>query len=128
MPRGTLRYNTKKEKVYIALLTILLLVLARGVWILYVKHRIATSEQITIEQKLLQAEKRLDDLSQEVVNLETDRGIEESIRTKFNVAKPGEKTVVLVAPATSTSVVENKSLWDKIQSFFFGSLTEEKKN
>jgi len=126
MPRGTLRHNIKKEKVYIVLLAIVMLILARGVWVLFVKHRIVISEKAAIEEKLLQAEKRLDDLSQEVVSLETDRGVEESIRTKFNVAKPGEKTVILATPANATTMVEKPSVWSKIQSFFFGGLQEKR--
>jgi len=118
MPRGTLRANTKKEKVVIVILAIFILFLFRGVWGLYVKHTIATNELNLVENQLSQVQKRYTDLSEEVKSLQTERGVEQSIREKFHVAKPGEKTVILIAPEKGTKEVENTSVWSKIKSFF----------
>jgi cell division protein FtsB len=118
MPRGTLRTNTKKEKVIIAVLAVLILLLFRGVWVIYVKHRIATNERNAVEKELIDVQKRYADLSQEVKNLQTERGVEQSIREKFHVAKPGEKTVILVTPDDATKKTDDTSFWGKLKSFF----------
>ena len=71
-----------------------------------------------MENQLSQVQKRHEELSAEVKKLQTERGIEESIRVKFHVAKPGEKTVILVTPDDTNKKVEDDSVWGKIKSFF----------
>lgn len=45
-------------------------------------------------------------------NLSTERGIEEEIREKFSVTKPGERVIVLVDdPETNTAAEPEKRPW-----------------
>ena len=53
-------------------------------------------------------------LESEINRLKTDNGIEEEIRSKFNVAKPGETVVTVINSATDTLTdndTSNKSFW-----------------
>jgi hypothetical protein len=75
-------------------------------------------EQIELN-KIIEREKNLES---SLEYLKTDQGIENEIRSKFRAVKEGEKLAVILDdnPSTSTSTIteQNKSLWNRIISWF----------
>ena len=72
--------------------------------------------------ELSSLEQRDKELSSRIDRLKTDRGLEEEIRKKFNVAKDGEGVVIIV-PKSSTSSDENDDdgkfgFWNRLQRAF----------
>jgi cell division protein FtsB len=74
--------------------------------------------RLIIEQEAAALEARRDDLMKQVEYLSDDRGIEAEIRRQFDVAREGEKVVVIVEseaeeapltiPVDSTSTTEKR--------------------
>ncbi|MFZ2253051.1 MAG: septum formation initiator family protein [Minisyncoccia bacterium] len=66
-------------------------------------------------------------LESKVKYLENDRGVEEELRNRFDVAKEGEKVVILIDPVSgkqksSTSSVESTETTANTNRSFFGIL------
>jgi cell division protein FtsB len=60
-------------------------------------------------------------LSSEIDKLKTDVGVEEEIRSKFDVEKPGEETVVIIdssSSAETTSTTGGVGLWQNFINWF----------
>jgi cell division protein FtsB len=58
-------------------------------------------------------------LSSELYKLDTSQGVEEEIRQKYPLAKPGEEVIVLTAAKASTTTSSgSSSLWDEIVAWF----------
>ncbi len=100
----------------IAFLIIIIALVSRGVWGIYVKYEksSALAEKSRADLATLQA--RHDALSKSISALNTDEGREKELRDRFGVVKPGEKMVILVdnAPAAKASAnVANDSWWRK---------------
>ena len=59
-------------------------------------------------------------LNSEINRLSTDEGVEEEIRSKYSVAKPGEELIVIVGTTSTTSATTTKgeSLWNKFLGLF----------
>jgi cell division protein FtsB len=56
-----------------------------------------------------------------LAKLSTERGVEEEIRLRYQLAKPGEEQIVLVArekEASSTNVSEDSSFWSWVTGWF----------
>ena len=70
------------------------------------------------ENRLANLNDQKANLAYEMEKLQSDSGIEEKIRTKFNFVKPGERVVVIVAPAPTTTAATStgffSNLWQKI--------------
>lgn len=103
-------------------LLVIFLFMARAVWRVYNHEKISSQDLARLEEKLAIVDKREAVLREQVGSLETSKGIDDEIRSKFNVTKAGEKVAVIVddvsaTSATTTSLVE-KSWWQKFVSFF----------
>jgi hypothetical protein len=104
------------------LLGIILLIILNGVWNIHSKAILSKNnlnrEQIELN-KIIEREKNLES---SLEYLKTDQGIENEIRSKFRAVKEGEKLAVILDdnPSTSTSTIteQNKSLWNRIISWF----------
>ncbi len=60
-------------------------------------------------------------LNRDIDRLNTDEGIEASIRDKFQVVKPGEKEVLIVQEESKTETLEKESdhsFWGYIKRLF----------
>jgi cell division protein FtsB len=60
-------------------------------------------------------------LSSEIDKLKTDVGVEEEIRSKFDVEKPGEETVVIIdssSSAETASTTGGVGLWQNFINWF----------
>lgn len=101
-----------RRAVLIALL-VLILLLGMSVWGVYGKYKEVKERKEELAQALGELEKREIDLKQKVGALDTERGIEGEIRSKFQVAKEGEGVIYLVDNVTTTERVDvpKKSIW-----------------
>jgi len=69
------------------------------------------------EDKVLGLQTQKDKLSVDLARLETDRGVEESIREKFGLAKEGEGLIVVVEDKKEAEV-EPPTATESFLSFF----------
>lgn len=111
------------SKLALIILCIIILLLVPGVYNLYTRARESrlAHEAAVREYNDLQARENM--LSLRVSYMKTERGREEATREKFNIAKEGEKFVVLVdkpVPASSTDNEANvfQALWNKFKGAF----------
>ncbi len=102
-------------------LFVVLLFLARGVWNIYQKEKESANLDSDSRAKLQSLSAQADQLTTNINKLSTDAGVDEELRQKYGVVKPGEEMIVVVpedaTTSTSTESVYSKIL-DKIKSFF----------
>ena len=80
---------------------LLLLVVAigvRGVWGVYKKERESREIRVEAEAKLSDLRQREAELRSDISVLRTDRGVEEELRERYDLAKKDEGVVVIVEP------------------------------
>jgi cell division protein FtsB len=100
---------------------LLLLLEARATWHVYQKEREAkTSYDLAAESYagLIEREKTI---GRAVNGLNTTRGLEEVVRTRYPLAKPGEEVIVLVDSKKQARSAENAtttSFWQSLKSWF----------
>lgn len=104
----------------LVVLLIVVAIFAKGTWSVYTKAKFAEENRTQAEQELEKLEEREAALNEELVRLNTQRGLEEEIRQKFDVGKEGEQMIVLVdAPDPEPEVVvEEPSIWERIVEIF----------
>lgn len=87
----------------IVALAVAVVTLSRSVWILYGKERDTAKKLATqqVQHQELAASQAA--LSQEITRLQTPEGADEAIRSTYNVTRPGEKLVVIIASGTPTT-------------------------
>ena len=93
--------------------------LAHGVWGVYQQERITRINKNQRSAYLEELKGRKTALEEEMARLNTDRGVEEEIRQKFEVAKEGEKELVIVDPPDRSSGAGDQTkegLWNRILS------------
>ncbi len=106
--------------VALIVLGVLLATVGAAAWRMYGKAeeaRIAHDESVSALEALTQ---RREVVEKSLSKLSTERGIEEEIRLRYQLAKPGEEQIVLVSKeseVTSTPIVE-KSFWESAMSWF----------
>jgi cell division protein FtsB len=110
------------SKASLIALGILLFFVASGAWNIYQKAVIARSERDRAERALVDLQVRTAELTASLARLQSDQGVEEDVRQKFTVAKPGEDVVVVVDDTSKKSensqAGQTKSLWARIISVF----------
>lgn len=83
-------------KATLGVLFVAFIVVARGAWRMYQKASIARAERAEAEQSLADLAERAGGLKESITRLKSARGVEEEIRQKFTVVRPGEEVVVVV--------------------------------
>lgn len=109
--RRKTRRNIRSLPVLIASLVVCLF-LVRGAYGIFKKSRQANAERDALAAKLEDLKTRETELEGDLTKLATPAGVEEEIKSKFNVAKAGENVAIIVEPsnAESTTTIE-KSPW-----------------
>jgi cell division protein FtsB len=105
--------------IVIVVLALIIIILVRGVWGVYMKANISMEN---LEKEKLELQKlsiRQENLASSIDYLKTDQGIENEIRTKFRAVKEGEKVVIIVdnqvTPTTSPAIASTtRGIWYKI--------------
>jgi len=97
------------------------LFMIRAVWRVYDHEKVSSQDRERIEKELSSADRRAATLKGQIDSLETQRGVEDEIRAKFNVAKEGEGVAVIINDANATSVattsVVKESWWKSFMGF-----------
>lgn len=88
----------------------------------YRKSRNNLAQNKEEENKLAALEKRNAELENEIIRMESESGKEEEIRKKFNVAKQGEKILVIVDKKPKDVKIENTEKKSGILSRFWQSV------
>jgi len=100
---------------------VFLIMIANGTWHVYQKQREAVYEYELQAEALASLEARNESLKQKLSALETDRGIEEELRERFSVAKPGEEVIILVdnkKTPVDAGGESRESIWENFFSLF----------
>jgi cell division protein FtsB len=109
------------SKVNFVILLVLIIFLARSTYDIYKKYRVSADDYAIVKKDYDGLTSRKEMLSSEISRINTGTGMEEEIRSKFDVAKPGETVVVVVDGTSSTSTDEGNtknSFWSNILSIF----------
>jgi len=109
------------SKVSYVVLIILVIFLGKATYNIYQKYKMSSENYLSTKKDYDNLKARKDMLDSEIGRLKTDTGIEEEIRSKFNVAKPGETVVVVINSSSSTSTDNNnlkEGLWSKFWKMF----------
>ncbi len=86
-------------------LRIVVIFLVKGVWSAFGKYQLATAALADERRSYERTKAHKEELEASILKLSTGRGVEESLRSTFQVVKPGEEIVIVVAeePTTTTS-------------------------
>jgi len=119
-----LRKRRKKRGAYLKLVIVVLLVffliLIKASSNVYNKNVRAKENLEEIQKKFEDLKSREKNLSMEIEVLNTERGVDEEIRSKFRVAKEGEKIIFLINPPETSNNSEfdtEISFWSKVWKF-----------
>jgi len=106
-------------KIGLVALVVLFAVFANGTWSVYKKASFSKENRQMAEQELAELHERSAALEEELARLDTERGVEEEIRQKYDVGREGEKLIVLVdAPEPKVVVpVLEPTIWEKLVRF-----------
>lgn len=83
----------------------------------YRKSREAAQKNDEVKSKLDKLRAKKDYFDSEVARLKTNAGIEEELRDKFQIAKPGEEVLIIVDDARNNNEETNPV---KSKSWFWG--------
>lgn len=110
------------SKVSLLILFVVLIIVGRGAWSAHKKAETARSERNIALRHITQLETRNADMLASLEHFKNDSGIEEEMRQKYTVARPGEEIVVVVdddvKKGKNSEAVDKKSLWQRIIDFF----------
>ena len=111
------------SKVTIAILMFFVAMMIPGVYGIYTKVSESSRDRKAAEHELVDLEVREKMLVEKVERGNSDRGQEEQIREKFNLAKEGESVIILVEKPIPDSTTVNeanvfKAMWNKIKKVF----------
>lgn len=106
------------SKFTLFVILLLIIFLAKGVWGLYQREKLSRDNLLVSKKNYDELVLRKEYLEKKIERLNTEEGVEEEIRDKYSVVKPGEIAVVIVDDTTSTKSkvgqVEDKNWWQKI--------------
>ncbi len=94
--------------------------LVRSDYNIYRKNQVSKISREDSDKKLLILQERHNRLSAELDKLKTERGVEEELRSKFQITKGGEEVLVVVddTPDKGSSSNADKSYWQRFREFF----------
>ncbi len=95
-------------------LVLFILLMIRGTWNVWNKRQDSINHVQELEAQSLELKERQKDLEEDIGYLKTEEGIDEEIKERFNVAKTGERVVIIVDPKNIGSTTPEKGLpWYK---------------
>jgi cell division protein FtsB len=119
------RHKVKKRlysKTTLAVLLGIMILTARGAYSVYQKDQESGAALAVSESQEEALASRAVSIQQDSSRLQTTSGVEEEIRDKFDVAKPGEQVIVIVDATNSVSTTTTKgfmqSFWDSVMGVF----------
>ncbi len=109
------------SKLGLLLLGVVVLFFAWNVLKFVVKMQDTARNKHIAEDKITQLQKEKERLTKDIDNLNTQNGVEETIRDKFGLAKDGEGLIVVVDnqdKTTNQTTETSTGFWAKIKSWF----------
>lgn len=117
-----------KKRIYswpvVIILSIIAFFFVLNTWDVYTKYVESRSNVAGLAESYERAEIREDQLQEKILHLQSEKGLEEEIREKFNVAKEGEQVIVILDPETpEEELVEEESnfiqrMWSRVWEVF----------
>lgn len=115
-----------KSRIYskytIALLVAILILLLNGTWGIFRKMNESKVKLEASQDKYESVKKRHEALDSQIKHLGTETGLEEEIRTRYNLSREGENVIVLVDNESnvddSDANKDKNSFWSKMSSWF----------
>lgn len=99
------------SQAFAIVLAVILLISSRSVFDVYRKDESARSKEQASAENLAALKAKKAGLEYEIARLKSTRGMEEELRKKFQVAKPGEEVLVIVdKDAGKVADVESKDV------------------
>jgi len=89
------------RRVVAVVLLILIAIAVRGAWGVYKKSQESRVLKVEAEATLQDLQTREKELRSEIANLKSDRGVEAELRERYDLAKDGERVVIIVDPPPS---------------------------
>lgn len=112
------------SKASILVLFVVLVLVLHGAWGVHQKAEIARAERNESIRMLTELQERNNALEISLERLKSSQGIEDEVRQKYAVARPGEEVVVVVDASDkkgkNEDEVQEKSFLQRIVSFFTG--------
>ncbi len=104
----------------VALLSVLVILLGKGVWNIFEKERRATGEAQAAGVELAELQGRESALLRDIERLRSTRGSEEEIRKRFGAAKEGEGVIIIVdaEKRMESEAATSTGLWWKLLQWF----------
>ena len=110
------------SKTSLFVLFCILILTARGAMNVYAKEKQSQQDLKGVEMQRSQLAARAASVREDGDRLRTPEGVEEEIRSKFDVAKQGEGVIVIVDRAPEVTAPENRSMiqrfWDSVTGVF----------
>jgi cell division protein FtsB len=109
------------SKPTLIILGLLVIWLSFNVFGMYKKERDTRLRRIEQKGVLNELEGREESLRTEIERLSTDRGIEEEVRSKFEVGREGEQVIIIIDNPEEESIgqiEQEKTFWQKIFGWF----------
>ncbi len=108
------------NKFTLGLLFMIVLLAVHSTWRVYQKRKESIAMMSSSEIRLRELEERDRELELKIKKISTNSGLEEEIRSKFNVVKDNENIVIIVREDDSgtTTEVAKLSFWSRIKALF----------
>ena len=109
------------SKPTLIILGLLVIWFSFAVFSMYKKERDTRLKRIEQKGILDELKTREASLSEEIERLSTERGIEEEVRSKFEVGREGEEVIIIVDNPENDGVSEiekKKTFWQKVFGWF----------
>lgn len=109
------------SKPTIIILGFIVIWLSFAVWSMYKKEHDTRLKRIEQREVLNELEDREGSLREEIERLSTERGVEEEVRSKFEVGKDGEEIIIIVDNPEAENIIQNnnkKTFWQKVFGWF----------
>lgn len=105
----------------LALLTVLVVLIGNAAFKMYDKVTHSRERAMQTKESLEKLYEHEVFIKHEIERLQTEQGLSSELRSKFGVAKPGEKMIVIIDDEKSQeTTVEEPSLFKKIGMWFSG--------
>lgn len=108
------------SKVFFFVFLIIIIFLGRSTYDIYKRQQLSATNYAGVKKNYDGIKERKEMLESEIERLKTDTGVEEEIRSKFNVAKPGETVVTIIdgSSSTSTDSTQKTGFWATVLGVF----------
>jgi cell division protein FtsB len=111
-----------KRRIYSTPVIIILIFVIDGTWKVYQKDRESKANLARAQNELTSLNTRDATLTSDIARLKTNQGVEDEIRSKYEVSKPGEQVLVIVDKDSSTTSTSTGNVieqwWSKFLSLF----------